>query len=85
MVPAEAARQVTAELRIPTISVGAGPYTDGQLLVWTDWAGFTKGRIPSFVKQYADLSSVLADSAAKAWIADVAAGVYPDADHSYEE
>src|ERR1700709_1616621 len=62
MVPAEAARQVTAELRIPTISVGAGPHTDGQLLVWTDWAGFTGGRIPKFVKQYANLRKTLTDA-----------------------
>jgi 3-methyl-2-oxobutanoate hydroxymethyltransferase len=84
MVPADAARRVTEELQIPTISVGAGPHTDGQLLVWTDWAGLTTGRIPKFVKQYANLAQVLGD-AAKAWSADVAAGVYPDTEHSYEE
>ena len=54
MVPAAAAAQVTKELRIPTIGVGAGPDVDGQLLVWTDWAGFTTGRIPKFVKKYAN-------------------------------
>lgn len=83
MVPAEAARQVTERLSIPTISVGAGPHCDGQLLVWTDWAGLTTGRIPKFVKQYANLSGILSD-AAKAWVADVSAGSYPDAEHSYE-
>ncbi|WP_127793373.1 3-methyl-2-oxobutanoate hydroxymethyltransferase [Agromyces sp. LHK192] len=83
MVPAEAARQVTERLAIPTISVGAGPHTDGQLLVWTDWAGLTTGRIPRFVKQYANLSGILSD-AAKAWAADVADGVYPGPEHSYE-
>ncbi|WP_308796347.1 3-methyl-2-oxobutanoate hydroxymethyltransferase [Agromyces silvae] len=83
MVPADAARQVTERLSIPTISVGAGPHTDGQLLVWTDWAGLTTGRIPKFVKQYADLAGILS-GAAKAWVADVADGTYPDASHSYE-
>lgn len=83
MVPAEAARQVTAALEIPTISVGAGPHCDGQLLVWTDWAGLTTGRIPKFVKQYADLAGVLAD-AAERWQSDVAEGVYPGPEHSYE-
>jgi 3-methyl-2-oxobutanoate hydroxymethyltransferase len=83
MVPAEAAKLVTERLSIPTISVGAGPHTDGQLLVWTDWAGLTTGRIPKFVKQYANLSGVLSD-AAKEWVADVSAGSYPDAEHSYE-
>jgi 3-methyl-2-oxobutanoate hydroxymethyltransferase len=82
MVPADAAKRVTAELRIPTISVGAGPHTTGQLLVWTDWAGLTQGRIPSFVKQYANLSKVLTD-AAKAWTADVNSGAYPDDAHSF--
>jgi 3-methyl-2-oxobutanoate hydroxymethyltransferase len=83
MVPAEAAKRVTEELHIPTISVGAGPHTTGQLLVWTDWAGLTTGRIPKFVKQYANLAEVL-DGAAKAWMADVASGAYPDDAHSYE-
>ena len=83
MVPADAAKRVTEELRIPTISVGAGPHTTGQLLVWTDWAGLTQGRIPSFVKQYANLSQVLTD-AAKAWTADVISGAYPDDDHSFK-
>ena len=84
MVPTDAAKRVTEELRIPTISVGAGPHTDGQLLVWTDWAGLTTGRIPKFVKQYANLAQVLGD-AARTWTADVASGVYPDSAHSYEE
>jgi 3-methyl-2-oxobutanoate hydroxymethyltransferase len=84
MVPAEVAKRVTAELKIPTISVGAGPHTDGQLLVWTDWAGLTTGRIPTFVKQYADLAGIL-DGAAKAFIKDVSDGVYPDDAHSFHE
>jgi len=83
MVPAEAARQVTELLDIPTISVGAGPHTDGQLLVWTDWAGLTTGRVPRFVKKYADLASVLSN-AANAWRADVESGAYPTAEHSFE-
>ncbi|PJJ72110.1 3-methyl-2-oxobutanoate hydroxymethyltransferase [Diaminobutyricimonas aerilata] len=84
MVPVDAARRVTEELHIPTISVGAGPHADGQLLVWTDWAGLTGGRIPKFVKQYADLRSVLTD-AAQAYRADVESGVYPGPEHSYDD
>lgn len=84
LVPSSAAKRVTEELTIPTISVGAGPYTDGQLLVWTDWAGLTKGRIPKFVKQYADLRATLVD-AAKTYRKDVEAGVYPGPEHSYED
>lgn len=84
MVPADSAARVTAELGIPTISVGAGPHTDGQLLVWTDWAGLTTGRVPKFVRQYANLAQVLKD-AATTWAADVASGEYPGPEHSYDE
>ena len=82
MVPAAVAARVTAELRIPTIGVGAGPDVDGQLLVWTDWAGFTTGRIPKFVKQYADLQGVLT-LAATAYKADVQNGTFPAEEHSF--
>jgi 3-methyl-2-oxobutanoate hydroxymethyltransferase len=82
MVPAEAAKRVTAELHIPTIGVGAGPHVDGQLLVWTDWAGFTTGRIPKFVRQYADLKGILGNAATQ-YKADVEAGSYPGPEHSY--
>lgn len=82
MVPADVAKRVTQELRIPTIGVGAGPDVDGQLLVWTDWAGLTTGRVPRFVKQYADLKSVLSDAAA-AYKADVQSGAFPTQEHSF--
>ncbi|MBC7590060.1 MAG: 3-methyl-2-oxobutanoate hydroxymethyltransferase [Salinibacterium sp.] len=84
MVPAEAAARVTEELSIPTIGVGAGPHVDGQLLVWTDWAGFTKGRIPKFVKQYADLRQTLTD-AVNEYRGEVAEGTYPGPEHSYQD
>lgn len=83
MVTSEAAKRVTEELSIPTIGVGAGPHVDGQLLVWSDWAGFTKGRIPKFVKQYADLRGVLG-GAVKAYRADVESGAYPSPEHEYD-
>lgn len=83
MVTSEAAKRVTEELRIPTIGVGAGPHVDGQLLVWSDWAGFTKGRIPKFVKQYADLRGILS-GAVKAFRDDVETGAYPAPEHEYE-
>ncbi|MCU1557797.1 MAG: panB [Microbacteriaceae bacterium] len=84
MVPSHVAQRVTEELRIPTIGVGAGPHVDGQLLVWTDWAGLTTGRIPKFVRQYANLSGVLTD-AARNYISDVAGGSYPAPEHEYED
>jgi 3-methyl-2-oxobutanoate hydroxymethyltransferase len=82
MVPSGVAGQVTKELEIPTISVGAGPHCDGQLLVWSDWAGFTRGRIPRFVKQYAQIGQTLLD-AAVAFKADVESGEYPAPEHEY--
>jgi 3-methyl-2-oxobutanoate hydroxymethyltransferase len=84
MVPSEVAGQVTAALDIPTISVGAGPNCDGQLLVWSDWAGFTRGRIPRFVKQYARIGETLLD-AARQYREDVESGVYPASEHEYSE
>ncbi len=84
MVPSAIAGRVTAELSIPTISVGAGPDCDGQLLVWTDWAGFTRGRIPKFVKQYAQLADTLLD-AARSFKDEVESGVYPAPEHEYGE
>ena len=84
MVPSGVAQRVTAELAIPTIGVGAGPHVDGQLVVWTDWAGLTAGRIPRFVKQYADLRGILTD-AVTAYRADVESGAYPAPEHEYED
>ena len=84
MVPSAIAAQVTKELSIPTISVGAGPDCDGQLLVWSDWAGFTRGRIPRFVKQYAQIGETLLE-AARTFRGEVESGVYPAAEHEYGE
>jgi 3-methyl-2-oxobutanoate hydroxymethyltransferase len=82
MVPADVAKRVTAELTVPTIGVGAGPECDAQVLVWPDMAGLNRGRVPKFVKRYADLGGMLADAAAR-FADDVRAGVYPDEEHSY--
>ena len=83
MVPATVAAEVTTALSIPTIGVGAGPSVDGQLLVWTDFAGMTDGRVPRFVRQYADLRGVLTD-AVQRFRADVNSGSYPAPEHNYE-
>jgi len=83
MVPADVAAQVTKELRIPTIGIGAGPDCDAQVMVWQDMAGLNNGPKPKFVKRYADLRAVLAD-AARAYADEVVAGTYPAVEHSYE-
>ncbi|MCW2819324.1 MAG: 3-methyl-2-oxobutanoate hydroxymethyltransferase, partial [Marmoricola sp.] len=63
MVPGDVAAEVTAELEIPTIGIGAGPGCDGQVLVWQDAFGLRGGRMARFVKQYADLRTTLLDGA----------------------
>ncbi len=68
-------------LHIPTIGIGAGVETDAQVLVWTDMLGLTGGRVPKFVKKYADLRAVMSD-AAKAFAEDVVGGTFPAEEHS---
>ena len=82
-VPSDAARQVTEALAIPTIGIGAGPHCDGQVLVSTEMLGLSAGPRPRFAKQYADLRGQVA-SAAKEFADEVARGVYPDHEHSYD-
>ncbi|ARF80620.1 3-methyl-2-oxobutanoate hydroxymethyltransferase [Kitasatospora aureofaciens] len=81
-VPAELAAQVTKQLAIPTVGIGGGPETDAQVLVWTDMAGMTAGRVPKFVKKYADLRGVLGE-AAREFAADVRTGAFPAEEHSF--
>ena len=76
MVPGDVAAQVTKELAIPTIGIGAGIECDGQVLVWQDAFGLRTGRMATFVKQYADVHGVLLD-AARAYADDVRTGTFP--------
>lgn len=82
MVPGDVAADVTAAVGIPTIGIGAGPSCDGQVLVWGDAFGFRTGRMPRFVKQYADVHGVLLQ-AAQAYAADVKAGTFPAEEHTF--
>ncbi len=83
MVPASVAADVTAALHIPTIGIGAGPHCDAQVLVWQDMAGLRGGRMPRFVKRYADLRGELGRAAAQ-YAAEVADGSFPADEHSFE-
>jgi 3-methyl-2-oxobutanoate hydroxymethyltransferase len=83
MVPAEIAGQVTKELSIPTIGIGAGIDCDAQVLVWPDMAGLTGRRVPKFVKKYADLRGELL-RAAREFADEVRGGAFPGAEHSFE-
>jgi 3-methyl-2-oxobutanoate hydroxymethyltransferase len=82
MVPGDVAAQVTKELTIPTIGIGAGPHCDGQVLVWQDAFGLRTGRMAKFVKQYADVHGVLLE-AAKQYAAEVADGTFPGPEHTF--
>ncbi len=82
MVPGDLAAAVTKELAIPTIGIGAGKDTDGQVLVWQDAFGLNSGRTPRFVKKYADLHGVLLD-AARSYADDVRAGSFPGPEHTF--
>jgi 3-methyl-2-oxobutanoate hydroxymethyltransferase len=82
MVPAEVARAVDEAVRVPTIGIGAGNGTTGQVLVWQDMAGLRTGRVAKFVRQYADLRTALSE-AAKAYAEDVRNGSFPGPEHSF--
>jgi 3-methyl-2-oxobutanoate hydroxymethyltransferase len=82
MVPGEVAKQITKELSIPTVGIGAGPDTDAQVLVWQDMAGLRSGKAPRFVKRYADLSGILTD-AARRYSDEVRSGEFPAAEHTF--
>jgi 3-methyl-2-oxobutanoate hydroxymethyltransferase len=82
MVPGDVAAEVTAQIGIPTIGIGAGSGCDAQVLVWQDMLGLRTGRLPRFVKQYADLHGVMLE-AARAYAADVAAGTFPGPEHTF--
>jgi 3-methyl-2-oxobutanoate hydroxymethyltransferase len=83
MVPAEIAAKVTANLNIPTIGIGAGPGTDGQILVWTDFAGLTSQKPRKFVKRYANIRETLLESA-KQYASEVQEGNFPTHEHSFD-
>ena len=75
LVPAELATEISHELSIPVIGIGAGNGTDAQVLVWTDLMGLTKNA-PRFARAYADLRSAMKE-AAIAWKLDVESATFP--------
>ena len=81
-VPSNLAGEVSANLTIPTIGIGAGGNTDGQILVVTDMLGMTKGFSPRFLRRYADLNSVI-NNAIGQYVADVKACDFPNEQESY--
>ena len=81
-VPAKIAAAISKELEIPTIGIGAGVGTDGQILLSYDLLGVFTDFKPKFTKRYANLSQIAVE-ALKTYAAEVRGGVFPDAEHSY--
>ncbi len=81
-VPPAVARAVTRALAVPTIGIGAGGDTDGQVLVWHDMLGFYEGRAPRFVKRYADLGATITEALVR-YAEEVRSGAFPEARHTY--
>ena len=82
MVPGDVGRAITEAVSIPTVGIGAGNQCDAQVLVWQDMAGLRNGRLPRFVKQYADLRSVL-HAAASDFAQEVSTGTFPGPEHTF--
>jgi 3-methyl-2-oxobutanoate hydroxymethyltransferase len=81
-VPAPVATRITEALTVPTIGIGAGDGTDGQVLVWHDLLGLYDGHAPRFVKRYADLATEI-EKAVSAYVTDVRERRFPEEQHTY--
>jgi 3-methyl-2-oxobutanoate hydroxymethyltransferase len=81
-VPEALAAEITRSIEVPTIGIGAGAACDGQVLVFQDVMGLTGEKTPRFVRQYADLASVIGD-AARAYAKDVREGSFPSAAETF--
>ena len=81
-IPRELATKITAELRIPTIGIGAGPDCDGQILVINDLLGLSFGHQPKFVRRYADVGEIVSRAVAE-YCRDVREGSFPSDEESY--
>ncbi len=81
-VPAPLAAEITREVPVPTIGIGAGPACDGQVLVFHDVMGLTRDLRPRFVRRYADLSASI-EEAARGFTRDVKSGAFPSTEESF--
>jgi 3-methyl-2-oxobutanoate hydroxymethyltransferase len=82
LVPREIAEMITKELKISTVGIGAGLECDIQVLVLHDLVGLSFGRLPRFVRQYANIGEVMSE-AVQSWMEDVKNGNYPNEKESY--
>jgi 3-methyl-2-oxobutanoate hydroxymethyltransferase len=82
-VPPPVARAATRALSVPTIGIGAGGDTDGQVLVWHDMLGYYEGHAPRFVKRYAELGDAIVDALGR-YAEEVRNGAFPEEQHTYK-
>lgn len=78
----EAARRISEAISIPTIGIGAGKYTDGQVLVWSDMLGFFQAFQPKFVKRYLE-GATLVQNAVDAYVKEVQERSFPEIPYTY--
>lgn len=81
-VPASLATMVSKEISVPTIGIGAGSGTDGQILVIADMLGMTQGFSPRFLRRYANLNDVMTDAIGR-YVTDVKSGDFPNENEAY--
>ncbi len=81
-IPAALAKKVTKSISIPTIGIGAGPHTDGQVLVTHDMLGITKDFKPRFLRRYLELYGAIKE-AAQSYMIDVKKGDFPNEKEQY--
>jgi 3-methyl-2-oxobutanoate hydroxymethyltransferase len=81
-VPPAVASAATRALTVPTIGIGAGAGTDGQVLVWHDMLGFYEGRAPRFVKRYAEVGEAIVGALGR-YAEEVRSGSFPEEQHTY--
>lgn len=81
-VPHQLAKEITKQVSIPVIGIGAGPDCDGQVLVYHDMLGYGVDRLPKFVKQYENIQSLIVKGI-QAYIDEVKSGVFPNEQTSY--
>jgi len=82
-VPELLAKEITAELSIPTIGIGAGVHCDGQVLVVNDMLGIYDKMTPKFVKKYVNLNLEI-KKAVESYIKEVKTSTFPDEEHSFK-
>lgn len=82
MVPSDAAREITESIKVPTIGIGAGPHTSGQVLVFHDMLGFSPDFSPKFLKRYMNFHEQALE-ALKQYRSEVESSDYPGDEHSY--